>query len=71
MDNELESIKRTAKDATVLLAVSFLIEIVANFEHRTFSRIGDFSLAVILRLIALVMYMVCVYKFLVYKNIIK
>lgn len=71
MDNEIKSIKKLAKDATVVLAVSFLIEIAANFEHRTFSRIGDFSLAVILRLIALVMYMVCVYRFLVYKDIIK
>ena len=71
MDNEIKSIKKLAKDATVLLAVSFLIELVANFEHRAYSRAGDFTIAVVLRLIALVMYAVCVYKFLVYKEIIK
>ena len=71
MNNELADIKKLAKNATILLAVSFLIEIVANFEHRSFNRAGTFIIAVILRLIALVMYAVCVYKFLVYKNIIK
>ena len=71
MDNELKGIKELDKNATKLLAVSFLLEFVANFEHITFSRAGTFGIAVILRLIALVMYAVCIYKFLVYKNIIK
>ena len=71
MDNGLKDIKKLAKDATKLLAVSFLIELVANFEHRAYSRAGYFTIAVILRLIALVMYALCIYKFLVYKNIIK
>ena len=71
MNDELKSIKKLAKDATKLLAVSFLIELVANFEHRAYSRAGYFTIAVILRLIALVMYALCIYKFLVYKNIIK
>jgi hypothetical protein len=30
MDNEIKSIKKLAKDATVLLAVSFLFEFAAN-----------------------------------------
>ena len=71
MDNEIKSIKKLAKDATKLLVISFVFEIVANFEHRTYSRAGIFTLAVIVRLIALVMYAVCIYKLLVYKNIIK
>ena len=71
MDNEIKSTKKLAKDATVLLVVSFLFEFAANFDHRTHRRAGTFTLAVIVRLIALVMYAVCIYKLLVYKNIIK
>ena len=71
MNKELESIKKLALNATKILLISILFEFLIKFEHRTFHKAELIYLAIFIRLLALVMYAVCIYKYLVYKNIIK
>ena len=71
MNKEWESIKKLALDATKIFLISILFEFMIKFEYRTFHRAELIYLAIFIRLLAFVMYAVCIYKYLIYKNIIK
>ena len=71
MNKEWEAIKKLALDATKILLISILFEFLIKFQHRMFSKAYLINAVVIIRLLSFVMYAVCIYKYLVYKNIIK
>lgn len=71
MNKELESIKKLALNATKILLISILFEFLIKFEHRTFHKAELIYSVIFIRLLAFVMYAVCIYRYLVYKNIIK
>ena len=71
MNKELESIKKLALDATKILLISILFEFLIKFEHRTFHRAELIYQFIFIRLLSFVLYAMCIYKYLVYKNIIK
>lgn len=71
MNKELESIKKLALNATKILLISILFEFLIKFVHRTFHRAELIYLVIFIRLLSFVLYAMCIYKYLVYKNIIK
>ena len=71
MDNELKNILQKAKKATALWFISYIVEFLRITGIVSGGRTDVMLVAIFARFAALVLFAVCIYELLVYKNIIK